>query len=118
CASFEVHRIRRLRFLSDIPCAMEEIWLDGKWAQDIRKDDLSESLYHYYERKLGLLIARVEDRVGVAPLPPWTLPQIGLPAGADVGFVERWSQTADGDVVEYSRTWFNHHSARYVSRFK
>ncbi|MEM7440616.1 MAG: GntR family transcriptional regulator [Pseudomonadota bacterium] len=40
--SNDAHRIRRLRFLSDIPCAMEEIWLDGKWAQDIRKDDLSE----------------------------------------------------------------------------
>ena len=112
------HRIRRLRRLSGMAAAMEEIWLDGRWAETIRPEDLSESLYYYYQRSLGLLIARVEDRVGVSALPDWSLPEIGLPAGASVGFVERWSRAADGETVEYSRTWFNPDRVRYVSRIK
>jgi GntR family transcriptional regulator len=112
------HRIRRLRLLSDLPAAMEEIWLDGKWVKTINSEDLSESLYYYYQRSLGLLIAQVEDKVGLDALPSWSLPDIGCSAGDTVGFVERWSRTADGEVVEYSRTWFNPDRVRYVARIK
>ena len=112
------HRIRRLRRLSGLAAAMEEIWLDGRWAETIRPEDLSESLYYYYQRSLGLLIARVEDRVGVGALPGWSLAEIGLDPGTAVGFVERWSRTADGETVEYSRTWFNPERVRYVARIK
>jgi GntR family transcriptional regulator len=112
------HRIRRLRLLSDLPAAMEEIWLDGKWVKTIRAEDLSDSLYYYYKRSLGLLIARAEDRVGLGVLPIWSLPDIGCTPGDTVGFVERWSRTADGEIVEYSRTWFNPNRVRYVARIK
>ena len=116
--SGDAHRIRRLRRLSGLAAAMEEIWLDGKWAETLRPEDLSESLYYYYQRSLGLLIARVEDKVGVAPFPKWTTPDVGLNAGAPAGYVERFSRAADGEVVEYSRTWFNPDRVRYVSRIK
>lgn len=116
--SDHAHRIRRLRRLSGLASAMEEIWLDGKWAETIRPKDLSDSLYYYYQRSLGLLIARVEDKVGVAPLPDWSLPDIGSTPGEMVGFVERMSRSTDGDVVEYSRTWFNPDRVRYVARIK
>ena len=112
------HRIRRLRRLSGQAAAMEEIWLDGKWADSIRAEDLSDSLYYYYQRSLGLLIARVEDKVGVAPLPDWSTPDIGLVPGDAAGFVERLGRASDGEVVEYSRTWFNPDRVRYVARIK
>lgn len=112
------HRIRRLRFLSGQAAAMEEIWLDGRWADRITPEDLSDSLYHYYQKSLGLLIGRVEDKLGVAPLPDWARPQIGCAPGTPVGFVERRSLTAGGEVVEYSRTWFNPERVRYVARFR
>ena len=38
--------------------------------------------------------------------------------GDTVGFVERRSFTAEGEVVEYSRTWFNPDRVRYVARFR
>lgn len=112
------HRIRRVRLISGLPSAMEEIWLDGKWASKISTDDLSDSLYYYYQKSLGLLISRVEDSVGIDTLPDWSVPEIGLKPGDMVGFVERRSLTADGEVVEYSRTWFNSDRVRYVARFK
>ncbi|NND41799.1 MAG: GntR family transcriptional regulator [Silicimonas sp.] len=114
----DAHRIRRVRHLSQLPSALEEIWLDGKWATRINAQDLSDSLYYYYQRSLGLLISRVEDKVGVATLPDWTAPDIGVEPGQAVGFVERLSRASDGDVVEYSRTWFNPDRVRYVARIK
>lgn len=112
------HRIRRVRFVSGLPSAMEEIWLDGKWASRISSKDLSDSLYYYYQKSLGLLISRVEDTVGVGNLPEWSVPEIGRAPGETAGFVERRSRAADGEVVEYSRTWFNPDRVRYVARFK
>jgi len=112
------HRIRRVRLLTDLPAATEEIWLDGKWAKKIRRDDLSDALYYYYQKSLGLLIDHVEDKIGVSALPNWSASEIGCHPGDLVGFVERQSRAADGEVVEYSRTWFNPDRARYVARIK
>ena len=117
-ASQFAHRIRRLRFLSGDAAALEEIWLDVVWAENISVDDLSESLYYYYRNQLGLLISQVQDRVGAAQLPKWTIPELGRDPGDTVGFVERWSYTADGSVAEFSRTWFNPDRARYVARIR
>ncbi len=116
--SDSAHRIRRLRLVSNTPAALEEIWLDRSWADNIKRSDLSDSLYYYYRKTLGLLINRVEDRIGLASLPDWRDADIGCTPGAVVGFVERWSRTAEGDIAEFSRTWFNPDRVRYVSRIK
>lgn len=112
------HRIRRLRLLSGDPAALEEIWLDGAWAGTLRPQDISESLYLFYRQRLGLHIARAEDRIGVAPVPDWAPSRFPVSVGRLAGFVERRSMTADGDVAEFSRTWFDSDKARYVSRIR
>ncbi|MEO0915517.1 MAG: GntR family transcriptional regulator [Pseudomonadota bacterium] len=108
-------RIRRLRRLSAQPVALEEIWLDGVWADRIDARDLSESLYLFYRRSLQLWIAQAEDRIGLAPVPDWGR---ALDVFQDdvAGYVERWGRTEANDIAEYSRTWFNTDRARYVSR--
>ncbi|MEL7151646.1 MAG: GntR family transcriptional regulator [Pseudomonadota bacterium] len=108
-------RIQRLRRLSALPVALEEIWLDGIWATDIAARDLSESLYLFYRRSLNLWIARAEDRIGIAPVPDWGR-SLDVFQGDLAGYVERWGRTESNDVAEYSRTWFNTDRARYVSR--
>ena len=40
-------RIRRMRYLNDIPAVLEEIWLDANHAAQISADDLNEALYVY-----------------------------------------------------------------------
>lgn len=117
-ASPEGHRIRRLRRLGGIPAAVEEIWLDGSYADTITTADLSESLYLFYRERLGLWIVRAEDRVGVGTVPDWTVPAFPLPAGAVCGFIERLSWAQDGAIAEYSRTWFDPGKVRYISRMK
>jgi GntR family transcriptional regulator len=117
-SSGEAHRIRRLRSLGATPAAVEEIWLDGSRAPAITAADLSESLYLHYRKALGFWIARAEDRIGVGEVPSWAPPGLGLAPRAACGFVERIGYAQDGASAEYSRTWFNHTIARYVSRLK
>lgn len=114
----QAHRIRRLRRLSGMPAALEEIWLDAGAAAHMAETDLSESLYYYYRHRLGLWITRAEDWVGVGSMPDWGgacgLPEPGTPCG----FVERISRVRDGARVEYSRTWFDADRVRYVARLR
>ncbi len=112
------HRIRRLRRLSGVPAALEEIWLDGSYAPVVRDADLSESLYLSYRKRFGLWITRAEDRVGLAPVPDWAGNPFPLAAGAMAGYVERLSRDGAGQTAEYSRTWFDHERVRYVARLK
>lgn len=109
------HRIRRLRLLDNVVVAAEEIWLDGACAARLSAGDLSDSLYLFYRERLGLLIAAVEDRIGVDILPEWG-DATGPAAGAPCGFVLRRAMTLGGDCPEISYTWFNPTRARYVAR--
>lgn len=112
----QAHRIRRLRSLEGDAIALEEIWLDGAVAEDLDPGALSESLYLYYRDTLHLIIARVEDRIGVADVPGWTRPPFGPPSGTACGYIERQSWAHGAAPVEFSRTWFDTTKARYVSR--
>ncbi|PRD40882.1 GntR family transcriptional regulator [Phyllobacterium phragmitis] len=117
-SSAEAYRIRRIRFLSGKPAALEEIWLDGSYADVITKDDLSESLYLFYRQKLGLWIVRAEDQVGLGAIPDWRPGVFAMPAGAPAPLVSRVSQAQDGARAEVSLTWFDPEIARYVARLK
>lgn len=111
------HRIRRLRHVGGQPAALEEIWLDGAYADALPRD-LSQSLYLFYSTELGLRIVRVEDKVGLGTVPDWGGPAFGLPPGASAGFVERVSWAQDGQRAEVSNTWFNADVVRYVARLR
>lgn len=110
--SAEAWRIRRVRYLDTIPVASEEIWLDAVYCEALSETGLSESLYHFYRAELGLLICRVEDRVGVDAFPEWSEE---VPKRAVCGLVERLGFTAAGESAEASRTWFDPATARYVA---
>jgi len=114
--SDEGWRFRRLRFLDDRPAALEEIWLDGASAAQIRPADVSESLYLFYRERLGLVIMSATDKVSVAPLPDWGDPRFPMRAGAVAGYVERIGCDPAGRAVEFSRTWFDPSEVIYISR--
>jgi len=117
-SSSEAHRIRRVRKLSGKVAALEEIWLDGDYAEIIRAEDLSESLYLYYRTVLGLWIVWAEDRIGLDLVPDWAPKNFGRRAGEPAVQVFRISEAQDGKRSEVSRTWIDHSVARYVSRLK
>lgn len=111
-------RIRRLRSLNADPVVLEEIWLDGSHAGRIDVTDLSESLYLYYKTRLGLWIARAEDRIGLDACPDWSPEDFTPRPGQPCGYVERIGWSQDNQSVEFSRSWFDTAKARYVARMK
>ncbi|MEJ8474626.1 GntR family transcriptional regulator [Roseibium algae] len=110
-------RIRRVRYLNDTVIALEEIWLDGSVGKVVQ-DELSESLYHYYQKQLGFWISRAEDRVGIGAVPAWTSEMFSKPSGELVGYVERMSWADAATPIEFSKTWFDTDKALYVQRLK
>lgn len=116
--SKDAHRIRRLRLLSGSPVALEEIWLDGVWADHLRAETMSESLYLFYRKSLGLWIGRAEDQVGLSRVPDWADGLFSLASGSMAGHVERRGWASDGDIAEFSRTWFDSDKCRYISRMR
>ena len=112
----EAHRIRRVRHLDGAPVALEEIWLDGAQAPRVTAAELSESLYLFYRDTLGLVISRVEDRIGIGTMPDWPGAPPDFVPGTAAGQIDRISWDQAGDRVEVSRTWFESGKARYVSR--
>jgi len=112
----EAHRIRRLRRLSGVPAALEEIWLDASYAPALRREELSDSLYLHYRKRLGLLIQSAVDMVGVDAVPDWAPAEFGQPPGTPVGHIVRVSLAQDNSRAEVSQTWFDHSRARYMSR--
>lgn len=112
----DAHRIRRLRRLSGIPAVLEEIWLDGAYADTIAAEDLSESLYLFYRERLGLWIARAEDRLGLAAVPGWSPDAFGPRPGSVAVTATRIAVAQDGSRAEVSRNWIDTDVAAYVAR--
>lgn len=109
-------RFRRLRMLGSVPAAIEEIWLDGSYANSISEADVSDSLYLFYKEHLGFWISRTEDRVSVAPMPDWAPEDWAASKLSHCGYVERHSRDQHGNSAEFSRTWFDPKAVQFVSR--
>lgn len=114
----EGHRVRRLRFLSGVVAAVEEIWLDASHAERLSAEELSESMYYFYATHLNLRIARAEDRVGQGPLPDWAPQEFPHKPGAPLPLITRVSHGHEGAPVEASWTWYDPERVRYTVRLK
>lgn len=115
----DYYRIRRTRFLNDKAAALEEIWLDARYSSTtISQADLSDSLYQFYKDQLGFWIARVEDSLSTSTAPQWRPDNFGSVGNSTWGYVERNGWDQHGVQAEYSRTWFDTSSTRYVARWK
>lgn len=116
--SDQAHRIRRLRRLSGQAAALEEIWLDGSFIETISRQDLSDSLYLFYNTRLRLRIIKAEDQIGQGQVPDWSPASFGLKPGESACLVSRNSYMTEQRIAEISFSWFDHNVARYVSRLK
>ncbi len=109
-------RVRRLRFLSQVPVALEEIWFSALACSDLTLEEVGDSMYLFYQERLSVWIARVEDQISAAPAPAWAASPLGRLPGEYCGYIERISWTASHQVAEFSKTWFDPMVCRYCSR--
>lgn len=113
-----VWRVRRLRLLDGRPAALEDICFDARGRETLGIADLHESLYHFYEQRLGFWIAQVDDHLGQGTVPAWAPAAFGLRAGQPAVQVQRRSWSQHGVLVEVSTTWFDSRIARYSARWR
>lgn len=109
-------RVRRLRHLSGQPVALEEIWFSAHECPALEVQHLGDSMYLFYQQRLNVWIARVEDHISAAPAPSWAKPPCRLSGGDSAGYIERTSWDSSNQVAEFSRTWFDPKVCRYASR--
>ncbi|MEP1231305.1 MAG: GntR family transcriptional regulator [Litorimonas sp.] len=114
--SKSAYRIDRLRFLDERLIALEQIWLDGRFAKDMHISDVSDSLYEYYKSALNLVMSRIEDKVSFQPVPEGSPPEFNMPRGAMAGYIERIAWDQFDQPAEFSKTWFNPNICHYVNR--
>jgi GntR family transcriptional regulator len=116
-SSDKAWRVRRLRHLGGVPAALEEIWFDGRHKAKLKPADIAESMHLFYKETLGFWIARVEDKVSVAPCPDFGPEGGHFKPGAPCGYVERLSWGNSGAVEEFSRNWFDPETVCYAARW-
>ena len=111
-------RIRRLRYLAEVPVAVEEIWLDLRWHDDngLNARTLSESLYRTYAEKLRLHIREAEDRITAGPWPDWTPQDLGVTPGALTPLITRRAFDQYDAPCEASWTWYDPEVAQYFAK--
>lgn len=109
--------IRRLRRLDKQAVAIEEIMLPTSLAPHLQIKVLPESLYMYYREHLGFWISQVADVVSVGCLPAWGAQRLDLSTTQSCGLVERTAYDQHNRKVEFSLTWFNPDTARYLARW-
>jgi GntR family transcriptional regulator len=112
------YRVRRLRSLSAIPVAIEEIYFDARHRPQLRVEDLGEALYLFYQQRLGFWIAHAQDSIYAGIVPDWSPILFAPPVGAMCPKVERLSWSGKNQLEEYSITWFDAERCRYVNRVK
>lgn len=110
------YRVRRLRLLNNTPIALEEIYFDTRYNDELTVNDLGEALYLFYQTKLGFWIANAKDSITISTVPTWTNPLFTLTAGTPCGYIERHSYASTDALEEFSRTWFNPVVAHYTCR--
>lgn len=111
-------RVRRLRYLSQVPVALEEIWFPAKDCTSLSESELGDSMYLFYQQRLSVWISRVEDQISAASAPDWGPSDSPLRSGDWAGYIERWSWTASNELAEFSKTWFDPKVCRYSSRLR
>ncbi len=110
-------RVRRLRHLGGVPAALEEIWFDARHAAHLQIASIAESMHLFYKEELGFWIARVEDKVSIAPCPAFAPPDTPFEPGMPLGYVTRMSWSQEDRVEEFSRNWFDPETVAYVARW-
>ena len=110
-------QIRRLRFLNRLPVAAEEIWFEGRHSDSLTVDNMHESLYMHYREEFNFWITHVADEVSCEVAPDWACKTLGLPKGSVLGWVKRQGWANNGQVAEFSQTWFNPAACRYMARW-
>lgn len=112
-----VQRLARLRIVNEEPLALETAHLpgdlDGLPAAVAERGSLYATLHSY-----GVDIYDVQDSVQTALATPDQAVHLRINTGTPLLLIERTSRTAQGRVVEWTRSFYRGDRVRFVARGK
>lgn len=109
--------VKRSRYLNRQLVAMEQIWFKHAHAPNLKPKDLHESLYLHYREHFSFWISRVEDEIDCAAAPDWVTEHLGLAPNTIMPKVHRRSWSNEGQIEEFSFTWYDPARCRYIARW-
>ena len=102
-----VLQLELLRFVNDTSMALECIHVSARrypgLAASVAK---TGSLYEVLRDKYGVSVAHAVETIETAPAAPREAALLGTEIGAPMLLVTQHSHTADGEPVEWVRTWY------------
>ncbi|MDT4918152.1 MAG: GntR family transcriptional regulator, nutrient-sensing system regulator [Pseudonocardiales bacterium] len=112
-----VHSIERLRLVDDTPMALETSHLSATrfpgLAKHLRRSD---SLYRVLRDEYGVVPVSAEETIETASATPREAELLNTETGAPILMLSRHSFDADGEPVEWVRSWYRGDRYRFVTR--
>ncbi len=112
------HRVERLRTATDEPIAHEIAHLPGPLPDLADQLDRLGSLYRALREVYGTELDAVEDVVETSLADPVEASLLGVDTGLPMLLVHRTAWTADGRIVEWTRSVFRGDRFRFVARHR
>jgi len=104
----KVSELLRVRYIDQQPVNVETVVQPLSVFPDIDKiDELPNALYILYQEKYGINIVSVTDELRAVAMPEEFADYIDIDVGTPVLVIERKSNSMDGRVVEFSRSYVN-----------
>ena len=112
-----VHRIERLREVNGSPMALEQSHLSARrfpgLARSLRQ---TGSLYQVLDEEWGVSVVSAVETIETAPASPREAGLLATDTGAPMLILSRHSTDADGQPVEWVRSWYRGDRYTFVAR--
>lgn len=113
----EVLSLRLLRSVNDIPMALECVYLSGRRYPGLEAEVASSgAMYEVLRERIGDRVAQALETIETVPAAPHEAALLGAEIGTPMLFVARHGHTAEGEPVEWVRTWYRGDRYSFVAR--
>lgn len=112
-----VLRIERLRLADGEPMAIEITHLSARRFPGLRRHlDRAPSLYRVLESEYSVRLAEAEETIETVLAPPREAQLLGTDTGSPMLLLSRHSFDANGEPVEWVRSWYRGDRYKFVAR--
>ncbi|MBR7835684.1 GntR family transcriptional regulator [Actinospica durhamensis] len=109
--------LRLLRSVKDVPMALECVYLSARRYPGLEAELAeSDSMYQILRERIGDRVAHAMETIETVPASPHEAALLGTEIGTPMLFVTRHGHTADGEPVEWVRTWYRGDRYSFVAR--
>lgn len=113
----QVHRIERLREVNGSPMALEQSHLSARRFPGLAKSlRQTGSLYQVLHSEWGVWPVTAVETIETAPASPREAALLATDTGAPMLLLSRHSMDADGEPVEWVRSWYRGDRYTFVAR--